>query len=139
MQGQQLYAAYQVNQVQTQSQEKLVLMLYEGAMRFIRQAQEAVAAKRYDQTSYYLGRAQDILSELMVTLNFDAGEVAHNLYALYDFMYRHLIQANVRKDAGMMGDVYRLLGELRDTWEEATRRYHSHNYLTRPDGLDRQG
>jgi flagellar protein FliS len=135
----QAYLAYQSNQVQTQSQEKLVLMLYDAALRFIRQAQEALAANRYDRTTYYLGRAQDILTELMVTLNFAAGSVAHNLYALYAFMYRHLIEANVRKDAVRMAQVERLLKELRDAWEEATRVYHSHNYLTRPEGLDRQG
>ncbi|MGB9885476.1 MAG: flagellar export chaperone FliS [Moorellales bacterium] len=136
MYAQQAYQAYQENQVQTQPQEKLVLMLYEGALRFIKQAQEAVAAKKYDQTSYFLGRAQDILSELMLTLNLEVGEIAHRLYALYDFMYRHLVQANLRKDPQMMAEVYRLLSELRDTWEEATRRHHSHNYLTRPGGLE---
>jgi flagellar protein FliS len=130
------YQAYQENQVQTQPQEKLVLMLYDGALRFIRQAQDAVAARRYDETSYYLGRAQDILSELMLTLNLEVGEIAHRLYALYDFMYGHLVQANLKKDARMMAQVYRLLSELRQTWEEATRIYHSHNYLTRPGGLE---
>lgn len=133
------YATYRLNQVQTQPQEKLVLMLYEGAIRFIRQAQEALAAGRYDRTSDYLCRAQDILSELMATLNLEAGEIAHNLAALYAFMHDYLVRANIKKDLKMMQEVERLLGELRDAWEEATRRYHSHNYLTRPEAYERQG
>lgn len=129
------YAAYRLNHIQTQPQEKLVPMLYEGAMRFIRQAQEALAAGRYDRTSDYLCRAQDILSELMATLNPEAGEVARNLAALYAFMHDHLVQANIKKDAKMMQEVERLLAELRDAWEEAARRCHSHDYLARQEKI----
>lgn len=116
---------YQQNQIQTQPPEKLVTMLYDGATRFISQAVRAVEQKDFEKTNYYLGRAEDILTELMVTLDREAGgEIAENLYNLYDFMYRWLVQANVKKDPAMMRQVERLIKELRDTWEEATGRSH---------------
>lgn len=135
MRSAEAYAAYRLNHIQTQPREKLVLMLYEGAVRFIRQAQEAVATGRYDETSRYLCRAQEILNELMATLNPQAGEVARNLAALYAFMHDHLVLANIKKDAKMMQEVERLLAGLRDAWEEAARRCHSHDYLAQQEKI----
>jgi len=132
------YQAYQHNQIQTLSQEKLVLVLYDGALRFCRQGLAAMEQKDYAGVSNNLGRAQDILSELIATLNRDAGEIAENLYKLYDFMYRHLVQANVKKSTTMISEVIELLQQLRDTWEEATRIYQTHNYRARA-GMNWQG
>ncbi|MGI9862412.1 flagellar export chaperone FliS [Moorella naiadis] len=132
------YQAYQENQVQTLSQEKLVLMLYDGALRFCRQGLAAVEEKDYAAVSKNLGRAEDILSELMVTLNREVGDIAENLFKLYEFMYRHLVQANVKKSANMINEVIDLLRQLRDTWEEATKVYQTHDYRTRV-GMSRQG
>jgi len=133
------YRLYRESQVQTLSQEKLVLMLYEGAIKFCQQALKALEQRDYEQMSYYVGRVQDILSELMVTLNYEAGDIAHNLYQLYDFMYRWLVEGNVKKSVTHIRQVRDMLGELRDTWEEATRRYHSHDYRTRVGGIEWQG
>lgn len=120
MYGQDACSTYLENQVQTQPPEKLVLMLYDGALRFLRQGKEAILAKKYDRTSYYLGRAEDILAELTASLNLEAGEVATNLRSLYDFLYRRLVEANVEKNPDKVDEVYRLLNELRDAWEKAT-------------------
>ncbi|OIQ59588.1 flagellar protein FliS [Moorella thermoacetica] len=132
------YQAYQQNQVQTLSQEKLVLMLYDGALRFCRQGLVAMEQKDYAAVSNNLGRAEDILSELMATLNRDVGDIAENLYKLYDFMYRHLVQANVKKSVKMINEVIELLQQLRDTWEEATKIYQTHDYRTTA-GVNWQG
>ncbi|MCG0278386.1 MAG: flagellar export chaperone FliS [Thermanaeromonas sp.] len=132
------YRAYQTNQVFTLPQEKLVLMLYDGLLRFCREGLTGIQAKDYEKAHESLIRAQEILAELMAGLNFEAGEIAQRLYQLYEFMHRHLIQANIKKDAGMIREVIDLLQDLRDTWEEATRRYHSHDYRTRVNGLDVQ-
>lgn len=133
------YQAYQINQVFTVPQEKLVLMLYDGALRFCRQGIMALEKKDYAGVNDNLIRAQEILGELIASLNFDAGEIARNLYRLYEFMRWHLIQANVKKNVTMIKEVVELLQGLRDAWEEATRNYHSHDYRTRPSGLSLQG
>lgn len=133
------YSAYQMNQIFTVPQEKLVLMLYEGALRFCRQGEIALEKRDYAQVNENLIRAQEILGELMATLNFEAGEIAQNLYRLYEFMHWYLIQANVKKDAKIIREVIELLQDLRDTWEEATKNYHSHDYRTRSGELTWQG
>ncbi|AOQ23422.1 Flagellar secretion chaperone FliS [Moorella thermoacetica] len=132
------YQAYRQNQVQTLSQEKLVLMLYDGALRFCRQGLVAMEQNDYAAVSNNLGRAEDILSELMATLNRDVGDIAENLYKLYDFMYRHLVQANVKKSGKMINEVIELLQQLRDTWEEAIKIYQAHDYRTTA-GVNWQG
>lgn len=120
--------AYQENQVQTLSQEKLVLMLYEGLLRFLGQAMEAMKLNRLDQVNASLCRAQDILLELMMGLDPSVGPIAGNLGSLYDFMYRELLRANLKKDEGAIEGVQRLAEELRATWVEAIRVYRSGNY-----------
>ena len=112
---------YMEMQVQTAPAENLVLMLYDGALRFARQAQVSLAEGRMQDAHNDLTRAQDILGELMGSLNMDAGEVAHNLFKLYEFIRYRLIIANVRKSAEPIDDVLQLLGDLRATWAEAIR------------------
>jgi flagellar protein FliS len=112
---------YMEMQVQTAPAENLVLMLYDGALRFARQAQVSLAEGRMQDAHNDLTRAQDILGELMGSLNMDAGEVAHNLFKLYEFIQYRLIVANVRKSAEPIDDVLQLLGDLRATWAEAIR------------------
>lgn len=110
------YQVYQNNQVNTSSPAKLLLMLYEGALKFLRFALVAMEEKNIEQTNKYLVKTQDILYELMATLNFDAGEISNRLYSLYDYMNQELIEANIRKDANKVKAVYALLEELRNTW-----------------------
>lgn len=112
---------YMEMQVQTAPSENLVLMLYDGALRFARQAQVDLAEGRMQDAHNDLTRAQDILGELMGSLNMDAGDVAHNLFKLYEFIQYRLVVANVRKSAEPIDDVVQLLGDLRTTWAEAIR------------------
>ncbi|MBC7341680.1 MAG: flagellar export chaperone FliS [Clostridia bacterium] len=120
--------AYQENQVQTLSQEKLVLMLYDGLLRFLGQAQEALKLNRLDQVNSSLCRAEDIVLELIMGLDYSAGPIAGSLGSLYDFMYRELLRANLKKDPQAIGGVQRLVAELRDAWMQAIRVYRSGNY-----------
>lgn len=112
---------YMEMQVQTAPAENLVLMLYDGALRFARQAKVSLAEGRMQDAHNDLTRAQDILGELMGSLNMDVGDVAHNLFKLYEFIQYRLIVANVRKSAEPIDDVLQLLGDLRATWAEAIR------------------
>ena len=112
------YAVYQNNQVNTSSSGKLLLMLYDGALKFLRFALIAIEDKNIENANTYLVKTQNILLELMATLNYDTGEIARQLYNLYDYMNRELIDANIHKDSNKVKSVYDLLEELRDTWNK---------------------
>lgn len=113
------YQVYQQNAVQTAPPEKLVLMLYEGALRFLGKAQKALAAKDLQNVNNNLLRVQEIINELMVNVNKDAGDLAEKLVLLYDYIYRRLVEANVRKEQKIMQEVEEMLKELRGAWQEA--------------------
>ncbi|HBT47686.1 MAG TPA: flagellar export chaperone FliS [Peptococcaceae bacterium] len=133
------YQAYQANQVFTLSGEKLVLVMYDGSLRFCQQALAALKERDYAKANENLIRAQEIVTELMAGLNFEAGEVARGLYRLYDFIHWYLIQANVNKKAEMVEEVIAFLRELRDTWEEAVRKCRGNGSAGQPGGLNLQG
>src|SRR5690554_4867718 len=124
------YQTYQSNQVNTVSQEKLVTMLYDGALKFIVQGINAIEEKDLEKKNTNFIKAQKIIAELMGNLNRDVGEVADNLFLLYDFMYNKLVEANVKKDVKTAKEVFDLLQELRNTWVEASSKVQSHNYST---------
>ncbi|UNC93823.1 flagellar export chaperone FliS [Candidatus Contubernalis alkaliaceticus] len=113
------YQKYQHNQVETSTPGKLLLMLYNGALKFIREARKAAEEKNIEKVNNKIGRAQDIIFELMSSLNFEQGKIAENLYALYDYMNQRLIEANIKKDDKILAEVEGMLESLRDTWKEA--------------------
>lgn len=113
------YQQYQESQLETASQGKLLLMLYDGAIRFLTQAQQAMEQKKWQEAHQYILRAEDIVTELMACLKMDAGEVAHNLYRLYEYFNWRLIQANIKRSPEMLVEVQTRLRELREAWVEA--------------------
>src|SRR5690554_2095441 len=110
------YQKYQKNMVETVTPAQLVLMLYNGAIRFIKQAQMGLEEEKLEVCHQNILKAQDILTELMTTLDLEQGDIARNLYRLYDYMYHRLVDANIKKDAELLSEVQLLLSELRDTW-----------------------
>jgi len=110
------YKIYESNNITTASPRKLVTMLYGGAIRFCRLAEMAIDEKNIEKKNDYLKRAQDILSELSVSLDFEAGEMAMQLGALYAFMIRELVEANIRMDAVKVKNVRGMLEELLEAW-----------------------
>jgi flagellar protein FliS len=112
--------AYQENRVTTQTPGRVVVMLYEGAVKFLKQAIREMEAGKYIEKGKSINRAVDIIQELNVTLNMEAGgEIAKNLRRLYAFMLDRLFQANIRKDAGMIRETIKLLEELNEGWKSA--------------------
>jgi flagellar protein FliS len=110
--------AYQQNAVTTQPKGKLIVMLYEGAVRFLRQAIAAIDAGDYVQKGEHINKAIEIILELNVSLNMEAGgEIAQNLRGLYHFMMQHLTVANVKCDAKRIEEVICLLEELNEGWK----------------------
>lgn len=113
------YQQYQESQLETASQGKLLLMLYDGAIRFLTQAQQAMEQKKWQDAHNYILRAEDIITELMACLKIDAGEVAQNLYRLYEYFNWRLIQANIKRSPEMLTEVQMRMRELREAWAEA--------------------
>jgi flagellar secretion chaperone FliS len=109
---------YQRNQVTTARPEELTLMLYNGAIRFIQQAKQAISKKDLPLAHTFIMKTQDIITELMVTLNMDY-EVSKSLQSLYEFIKGRLIEANLSKDPAILDEVQNILTELKSTWTEA--------------------
>ena len=111
---------YQATQISTATKEQLLLITYDIGIRSCQVAEGALEEKDYELSNKELVRAQNVIRELMVTLNVErGGDMAENLMKLYDFMHRYLVQANIDKDVAKVSIVTNMLRELRQTWEEA--------------------
>ncbi|WP_028307518.1 flagellar export chaperone FliS [Desulfitibacter alkalitolerans] len=109
---------YLQQQVSTVSQEKLVLMLYDGEIKFLKKALESIAAKNIQEAHYNILRAQDILMGLMSGLNMSTGQIAENLFNLYEYMHSRLVEANIYKDTSIIEEVLTMIIDLRNTWNQ---------------------
>lgn len=109
--------SYLGTEILTAPPQKLHLMLIEGAIRFAQRAREHWRASQYDQACEALIRAQDILSEMMAAVNrkVDA-ELAKKTAAVYLFIFRRLMEANMRRDEAKLDDALRVLEIERETW-----------------------
>lgn len=108
--------AYRESAVLTASPEQLVVMLYDGARRFLNQAANAMRDKDVETAHLKLRRAEAIITHLRDTLDLNQGEVAARLQAIYLFCNRHLNQARVQRDPKKIEEVSSLLAELRSAW-----------------------
>ena len=115
--------SYQAVAVATASPGNLVLMMFDGALRFLSTAlhgfQCQEIARRNEEINNNLIKAQRILRELQCSLDMKAGgEFSQRMYALYDFMIEELRKANMAKEPAPIQTVDRLLGEIRDAWAQ---------------------
>jgi len=111
---------YQQTQVSTSSPEKILLMLYDGAINFSRIAQEKAANGDKSERGKYVSKAQAIVAELMNTLDHETGGViADRLEQLYLYIINEYVQANVNNSVSSLGNTIKILSMLRDTWAEA--------------------
>ncbi|WP_339194341.1 flagellar export chaperone FliS [Aeribacillus sp. FSL W8-0870] len=111
------YQSYLENSVQTASPGELTLMLYNGCLKFLKLAKKAIEEKSIQQKNENLQKAQRIICELMATLNMDI-ELSKNMYALYEYMNRRLVEANFKNDVTIIEEVEGYVTEFRDTWKE---------------------
>jgi flagellar secretion chaperone FliS len=112
------YSKYQANSISGSAPEELTLMLYNGLVRFIIQGQKAIDEKDNSKAHENIIRAQDIILEFQITLDAQY-EISNNLMLLYDYMYRRLIDANVKKDKKVLDEILAMATDLRNTWEQA--------------------
>ena len=112
------YDKYLENKVATAAPEELTLMLYEGALKFCNQAISALELKDMEKAGTLIIRVENIIREFQLTLD-RKYEVTKNLDALYEYIYRRLVEANMRKDIDILTEMQFLLRELRDMWKTA--------------------
>ena len=108
--------AYRQSAVLTATPERLIVMLYDGAHRFLYQAAHAMRAGDIVMAHNKLRRAEAIIEHLRDTLDLEQGEIPRNLLAIYLFCCRHLNQARLDFDADKVDEVDKLLGTLREAW-----------------------
>lgn len=111
-------AAYQDSAVTTQSKGRLIVLLYDGAIKFMKLAIKEMEAGNMQAKGQYINKARDIINELNAVLDLDAGgEIAVNLSKLYNFMQNRLSEANVQCDPKMILEVITLMEELNQSWK----------------------
>ena len=113
------YQQYKKTQVDTASQGKLIVMLYDGAIKFINVAIETMPSKNIEKIHNNIMKAQEIINELISSLNMDAGEISNKLFSLYMYINKRLMDANLHKEVEPLIEVRKYLVELRDAWQIA--------------------
>ncbi len=139
---------YKETKVTTASQGQLILMLYDEAIRQLNIAIELLEAEKTNWESYdkiepvskAVMKAEEIITELLVSLDFEqGGEISKNLFSLYTWFNRELLEANIAQDEERMKVVRNMLAELRDTWDEIIKKHKSEPSNRQSVGLNIAG
>lgn len=127
---------YQKSQIETSSPEKILIMLYDGAIQFLNIAKAELTSGNVPLNIQKIHNnimgAEKIITEFQDTLNMEiGGEIAQNLYDLYTYLYNRLVEANMKKDVTIIEEVLTHLKDLRDTWSKAIEIYQKENTAKR--------
>ena len=131
--------AYRRVDVETASQGRLIVMLFNGAIRQAVEAQRQIEAGKGTGAHQYLIQAQEIISELRSALNLDAGEVAYNLDRSYEYFHHLLVTANIKKAIEPIEECVGLMTSMRDTWEELFRDVEREEAVGIPVAINKHG
>ena len=118
------YKAYQQNSVQTATPGQLVVMLYDGAIRFTKAGIDGIQRRQYTVANTNLKKAQSVIHELIAALNPEI-PISKDLGRIYEYMLHCLIQANVKKDARKADEVLMHLQDLREAWRQVLKPSHT--------------
>lgn len=119
MYGNNALNVYKNNSVNYASKEQLLLMLVDGAVKFSKMARQALEEKNISESHKNLVKAQNIFTELMISLDQNAGEWASQMYKVYEFIKTRLFEINIKKDVTMMDELMPVIEDVRNTWHEA--------------------
>lgn len=135
---------YKRRQIESATPAQLVVLLYEGAIDHLNRAEAAhgeEGPERIEKFHNHLIACQNIITELTVSLDMDrGGEIASNLFRLYDFMNHQLIEANLKKELTPIQEVKKLLTTLRSAWVDVAEKEGNNKSVPKSNvGLNLQG
>jgi flagellar secretion chaperone FliS len=134
MYGKKAHSSYQSVQVTTVDRGRLLLMMYEGAIKFLRQANVGLETKDIPKFCRYLSKSQAIIAELMNTLDYEkGGQIAKDLYRLYDFMMFYLTEANLYRDPVRIEKVIELINTIYSAYKEIIEQEEAKRYQDNTD------
>src|SRR5690625_2659786 len=115
------FQVYQNNAVNTASGPQLTMMLYNGCIKFIKQGIKALEENDYEAKNINLQKAQNIIQELMLTLDQNI-EISKQLLPLYEFIHHQLQQGNIHNEVSHLEEALEFVTEFRDTWKEVMKK-----------------
>ena len=116
--------AYRQTNVATADTASLVLMCYDATIEDLKKAKEHHASHRMDTAYERIRHGQDVITELLVGLDFErGGEIAVNLSRIYNYLLRELIGINSMKSPDVYDGLIHIVEELREAWQEVKRKY----------------
>lgn len=115
---------YKQTQFETAPREQILLMLYDGAVKFLNLARQGFEEKDIEKIHNNIVKAQNIITEFQATLDMEnGGTFAKNLFSLYEYLNKRLLEANVKKRIDYLDEVIKHVTALRDTWREAIQKF----------------
>lgn len=115
---------YKQTAVTTASKEQILIMLYDGAIKFLNKAKLAFEKNDIQEIHNNISGAQRIITEFQSTLDMEhGGKFAQEMFSLYEYLNNRLFTANIKKRIDYVDEVLKHLVELRDTWKEAIRKF----------------
>ncbi|PRO65628.1 hypothetical protein C6I21_08885 [Alkalicoccus urumqiensis] len=121
------YAKYKQTSIETKSAGELTLMLYDGCLTFISRAREAIEQGKMEAKNTNLIKAQNIIRELMVTLD-EKAAVSADMMPMYDYILNQLIEANTQNDLAALKNAESFTTDFRDTWKEVIKLDRQNRY-----------
>jgi flagellar protein FliS len=110
--------SYQKTKIETASPGELIVMLYDGLIRFLHQAKNKLGEKDIEGCHVAIVKSQNIITELQSSLRTDCGVISQNLQGLYAYMFKRLVEANLTKDSAVLDEIINLVVPMRNTWAE---------------------
>ena len=115
------YQRYTQGNIATEDPQKLIILLYDGIIRFLNLAKVDIENKDYMAANYHFIKARSIITELLSALDLEkGGEIAKNLYALYWFLFEKIVEANMKKDIDTIDEIMPVIKTLKSAWENVS-------------------